>query len=323
MITSIFNWSPTRSLLTQPPTHHYSCCNGLTEIPPEIGYMKNLTVLSISQNRLTELPDTIGYLTKLIELKASENLLESLPSSIGSLSKLVTLSVEKNRIAHLPPQLGQVKTLNTLDVSFNPLTVIPAEINRLKFLRRFNLEGCPLIKEFSYPETNSPPSLKELAARVIVRQQLPILEVTQDDLKTYLASAEQCTFCGGPFFESCALRGRMVDRNEVRVPLEYRLCVPHWTTDEERLSLLFCPLPETAPSPIPSAPSSPVSSPSNSPISVRRRKPSMTRSASASTLPLSALAKNPSLPSLPTITASRGFRTKILKRTGSLGFISS
>ncbi|KAI9095225.1 hypothetical protein DFS34DRAFT_627120 [Phlyctochytrium arcticum] len=227
--------------------------------------MKNLTNLSIASNRLTSLPDTIGFLTKLVELKASDNLLDTIPASISKLQKLTTLYLDSNRITYLPSEIGQVKLLATLDLSKNPLQVVPAELNRLKFLRTLTLKRCPLKRDFAVDPTRSPPTLKELAARVIVRQQLPILEITQDEVKSYLASAHTCTFCGGPYFEEVTIRGRIVERGDHRVPLEYRLCAPHWSTDNERLALLFCPLPNSAPSPIPSQLSSRTVSPSLAP----------------------------------------------------------
>ncbi|KAJ3149380.1 hypothetical protein HDU89_003742 [Geranomyces variabilis] len=325
---SLLAISPNIGLLSTTTTLHL-CCNSITVIPPEIGHLKNLTSLHVSSNKLTSLPDTIGYLTRLVELQAADNLLTSLPASIGSLRKLTTLDLKKNQITVLPPELGQLKSLATLDVSNNPISYVPAELNRLKFLRKITLENCPLATEFVVQTTFSPPSLKELAARVIVRQQLPILEVTHSELKTYLASARQCTFCAGPYFEAVYVRGRIVERNEVGVPIEYRLCSPHWNNDEERLAALFCPLPDTAPSPTPSSlPSSARSSPPGSPLSTSRRgkKSSATRLASSATLPLSSLAKNPSLPSLP-LAVTKGLKTSLLRRNGlrasrSLSFIS-
>ncbi|KAJ3168364.1 hypothetical protein HDU87_001201 [Geranomyces variabilis] len=324
---SLLAISPNIGLLSTTTTLHL-CCNSITVIPPEIGHLKNLTSLHVSSNKLTSLPDTIGYLTRLVELQAADNLLTSLPASIGSLRKLTTLDLKKNQITVLPPELGQLKSLATLDVSNNPISHVPAELNRLKFLRKITLENCPLATEFVVQTTFSPPSLKELAARVIVRQQLPILEVTHSELKTYLASARQCTFCAGPYFEAVYVRGRVVERNEIGVPIEYRLCSPHWNTDEERLAALFCPLPDTAPSPTPSSlPSSARSSPPGSPLSTRRgKKSSATRLASSATLPLSSLAKNPSLPSLPAA-VTKGLKTSLLRRNGlrasrSLSFIS-
>ncbi|KAJ3020109.1 hypothetical protein HKX48_001302 [Thoreauomyces humboldtii] len=325
--------SPNVGLLATTTTLHL-CCNNLTEIPPEIGHLKNLTNLHVSSNKLTFLPDTIGYLTRLVELQASNNLLTSLPTSIASLRKLTNLDLKKNRIQELPPQLGQLKSLVTLDVSENPIQRIPAELNRLKFLRKITLDDCPLITEFPVEETFSPPSLKELAGRVIVRQQLPILEITHSEIKTYLASAKQCTFCSGPYFEKVHVRGRIVERGDASVPLEYRLCSPHWNTDQERLAAMFCPLPDTAPSPAAalhpssSLSASPASSPPGSPApGGRRKRTSMTRSTSSSaTLPLSSLAKNPSLPSLPAAAIKSG-KQSLLRRNGlrasrSLSFIS-
>ncbi|KAJ3092752.1 Leucine-rich repeat-containing protein 63 [Quaeritorhiza haematococci] len=328
------------------------CCNELTSIPPEIGHMKNLTTLSVAKNRLTSLPDTIGYLTKLVELKASENQLKTIPATIGTLKKLTTLSLEHNQITELPQEIGSLKTLISLDLSHNPITVLPAELGRLKFLRKLRLEECSLISEFEVETTYTPPSLKELAARVIVRQQLPILKDTQDDLKAYLASAHACSFCGGPYFSSFTRRNKMMEKNDAKVPLEYRLCIPHWNTEQERVSLLFCPLPETAPSPIPSTTTSPVSSPPGSPASIRgKRKTSLSMSSllgggngdkstgtssgvgssaaagnatssyigsssASSTLPLSALTKSPSLPSLPMGTDPGGLKKALFKKSG-------
>lgn len=196
--------------------------------------MQNLQILSVARNRLIELPETIGYLAKLVELRAADNALKTLPASLGMLKKLATLSVENNQLESLPVEIGGAIALVNLDSSGNPLRILPAELSRLKFLRKLRLEDCPLATDFEYPTSNPCPSLKELAARVIVRNQLPILQDTQEELKSYLASARSCSFCGGPYFESSVKRGKFIEKNEYRVPLEYSLCVAHWTTEQER-----------------------------------------------------------------------------------------
>ncbi|TPX43064.1 hypothetical protein SeLEV6574_g05260 [Synchytrium endobioticum] len=283
------------------------CCNELTSIPAEIGYMKNLMVLSVAKNKLNSLPETIGYLTRLVELRASENQIASIPSTIGSLTKLTTLSLEVNKITNLPQEIGQLRNLINLDLSDNPLSILPAEIGRLKYLRKLRLDNCPLLAEISVDTSYNPPSLKELTARVIVRNQLPILHVMHDALKQYLASVRTCSFCGGPYFDSYVVRGKLIDRNESKVPLEYRLCVPHWTTEQDRILQLFaCPPPPTAPS-------------LGSAISVKQNKglyrssnskssnnnySSKHLSMTSSTVPLSSLSRNPDLPPLPTINSS-------------------
>ena len=335
--------------------------------------MKNLTSLSVARNRLTSLPDTIGYLSKLTDLNASQNLLKTIPSSIRYLTKLTKLNLEQNRLATIPAELGQLKGLAILDLSDNAhIRTIPAEIGRLKFLRKLDLRNCTsLLKSFpAGPFLSSPPSLKELAARVIVRHQLPILSITQEGLKTYLASAHTCSFCGGPYFECFESRGKMIERQPESedtplIPLEYRLCVPHWGTEEERVSMMFCPLPGTAPS-------SPLVSPKNSPLSSpnlsRRRNggnnlPTSSSSSLSSlrqasqtqnstnpyphahadmsadhvllrgfgdaggggggaglpliSMPLSALTKSPSLPSLPSAALeSRSLKKRLLEKGG-------
>ncbi|CAG8619349.1 14342_t:CDS:2 [Acaulospora morrowiae] len=285
------------------------CCNELTEIPAEIGYMKNLQTLDVSKNRLECIPDTIGFLHKLSELKLSENQLTSIPSSIGSLKKLSILFLDNNKITELPPEIGQIKTLVNLDVRENPITVLPAELGRLQYLRKLRTDGCPLTTEFVHQLTHSPPTLMELAARTIVRLQVPILEDTTDHIKDYLASAKKCSFCGGPYFENYVKRGKIIDKNDHHIPLEYRLCCPHWNTEQERVSLLFCALPDTAPSPEPykhqrhqvanekpyDGNASVVSVSSSTHEKVQRR-PSTRRSM---TIPLSSLTRSPSLPSLP------------------------
>jgi hypothetical protein len=209
--------------------------------------MRNLTVFSIAKNKITSLPETIGYLTKLVDFRASHNLLTSLPTSIGNLQKLTTLSVNNNQIDHLPVQIGYIKSLTSLDLSENPLTVLPTELGRLKHLRMLVLGNCPLISEYAPQLTHSPPTLKELAARVIVRKNLPILTVTQQELKQYLAISNPCSYCAGPYFESFVTRVSIVQRQQMQIPFEYRLCCKHWDTEQGRILALFTPLPSTAP----------------------------------------------------------------------------
>ncbi|CAI2163268.1 6547_t:CDS:2 [Funneliformis geosporum] len=310
------------------------CCNELTEIPAEIGYMKNLTKLDLSKNKLKYIPDTIGFLHKLVELRLSDNQLTYIPSSIGSLKKLGTLLLDNNKLTELPPEIGEIKTLVNLDVRENPITVLPAELGRLQYLRKLRTEGCSLKTEFVHNITHSPPTLMELAARTIVRKQIPILEDTTEHLKDYLSNAKKCSFCGGPYFESFVKRGKIIDKNEQHIPLEYRLCSPHWNTEQERVSLLFCALPDTAPS------SEPYKHPNHSDPTVTsdcnasvvsvstsfepRQKLQRSSSRRSITIPLSSLTRSPSLPSLPRSASPRpssqlGDDVSVKKSNGARG----
>ncbi|ORZ09405.1 hypothetical protein BCR41DRAFT_309515, partial [Lobosporangium transversale] len=224
-----------------------SCCNELSRVPAEIGFLRNLTLLDLSKNRLTRLPESIMHLTKLVDLKLSYNQLESLPAGIGGLVKLAALSLDDNRLESLPSQIGLIKGLVNLDLSNNPITVLPAEVGKLQFLRRLNLDGCPLVKKFEHQPLHSPPTLLELAARVMVRHDVPTPPMVPQHLKSYLKSARACSFCDGPYFDSWVKRGKMIEKNEMFIPLEYTLCQPHWNTEMERVKLLFCKRPITSP----------------------------------------------------------------------------
>ena len=53
--------------------------NELTSLPPELGRLHNITVLSLRNNALTELPSFIGNLRRLKELNIAGNQIEVLP----------------------------------------------------------------------------------------------------------------------------------------------------------------------------------------------------------------------------------------------------
>ncbi|KAF8947607.1 hypothetical protein BGZ47_008499 [Haplosporangium gracile] len=218
-------------------------------IPMEIGFLRNLTLLDLSKNCLKSLPESIIHLSKLVELKLSFNQLETIPSGIGGLTKLASLTLDNNRITSIPSQIGLIKDLVNLDLSDNPIKVLPAEVGKLQFLRRLKLERCPLVEEFVHSPVHSPPTLLELAARVIARYDIQMPPLMLPHLKAYVDSAQSCTFCDGPYFDSWVKRGKLIEKNEMFIPLEYTLCQPHWNTEMERVKLLFCPRPITSPRP--------------------------------------------------------------------------
>jgi hypothetical protein len=178
-----------------------------------------------------------------------------------------------------------LKTLICLDLSHNPLSSLPVEISRLKYLKHLKLDDIsfePLAEPATLLSAQSSfTSLKELAARVIVQQQIPIWQDSHQELKDYLLSSHACSFCTGPYFDSYVSKIGIVRRNETDIPIEHRLCREHWKTDSERLKLMFCP-----------------------PINVP--KPAKTKGRTSggktypTTIPLSAITPTPSLPVLAT-----------------------
>jgi Leucine-rich repeat (LRR) protein len=107
-------------------------CNLTGSIPPEIGYLTNLTYLNLDYNQLTgEIPPEIWSLTNLTYLNLGQNdLTGSIPPEIGNLTNLTYLSLRYNQLTgSIPPEIGNLTNLGLLYLSYNELTgEIPPEI---------------------------------------------------------------------------------------------------------------------------------------------------------------------------------------------------
>ena len=77
----------------------------------------------MNENKLTELPAEIGDLRELRKLNVSNNQLVGLPTSIHRLTKLEELDLNVNNLTELPAEIGDLRELCLLNVSRNPLTV--------------------------------------------------------------------------------------------------------------------------------------------------------------------------------------------------------
>lgn len=73
----------------------------------EIGNLKNLVCLDVSENRLEDLPEEIGGLENLTDLHLSQNVIEILPDGIGQLTRLTILKVDQNRLTTLNENIGR------------------------------------------------------------------------------------------------------------------------------------------------------------------------------------------------------------------------
>jgi Leucine-rich repeat (LRR) protein len=89
---------------------------GISEIPKEIGNLKNLKILGLYGNNLSQLPASIGDLTQLEELYVDVNPIHQLPASINALKNLKILGIANTLIsaeeqAHIQNQLPNCKIL--------------------------------------------------------------------------------------------------------------------------------------------------------------------------------------------------------------------
>ena len=118
---------------------------GLSTLPKQIGKLRNLTYLEITDPRLTTIPAEIGNLINLEELLFADFLpsiniddtgattpqacrISHLPPEIGELSNLQTLNLAYNNLTSLPPEVGKLLNLQVLSLSRNSLTELPAEL---------------------------------------------------------------------------------------------------------------------------------------------------------------------------------------------------
>ncbi|KAM3307904.1 putative LRR receptor-like serine/threonine-protein kinase [Capsicum chacoense] len=97
------------------------------EIPPEIGKMKNISMLHLGANEFSG----------------------ELPSEIGQVH-LIVLNVSKNNFSgEIPKQIGHIRCLQNLDLSFNNFSgPFPASFSKLHELSKFNISYNPYIYGF-------------------------------------------------------------------------------------------------------------------------------------------------------------------------------
>ncbi|EZA61244.1 leucine-rich repeat-containing protein 58 [Ooceraea biroi] len=195
--------------------------NHISELTKDIWKLQKLRVLSMGGNRLTEVPCTLGQLKSLQALILCDNMLESLPSSIANLTNLKTLSLHKNR-----------------------LRTLPTEIITLNCLTELSLRDNPLVVRFVSDMTHNPPSLLELAGRVVKTSDIRYDEQSiPRNLVQYLNSGHRCVNpkCKGVFFNNRVEHIKFVDFcGKYRLPLLQYLCsskcIEPRDSDEELVS---------------------------------------------------------------------------------------
>ncbi|KAM0679930.1 hypothetical protein GINT2_001871 [Glugoides intestinalis] len=220
-------------------TIFHVCCNYLRYLPYGIGQLRSLKMLLLSRNRLAEIPEEIGQCKELKEIDLSYNLIRRLPKSLVSLKRLNTFLLGNNLLTDLPPFIGKMNSLKYLNISHNKVTSIPLEIFKLPFLLSLNCTGCNLQFNQKGFDVIGQITLMETVSRNIIRKNLEVSKTIQKPSIDYLVHVQECTFCGGPFFE------HFVNVNDVHLfetelyPIHYKMCCLHYEKHEQRLTTLF------------------------------------------------------------------------------------
>ena len=110
-------------------------------IPPEIGELKKLKMLTIMRNRkLTILPPEIGDLESLQRLNISCNEITAIPPEIGKLKKLYSFSFGENKITHIPDEFCDLVSLAKPVACNNMISYIPENIGNMPAFHSINLD---------------------------------------------------------------------------------------------------------------------------------------------------------------------------------------
>jgi hypothetical protein len=112
--------------------------NEIDEIPPPLGMMFNLSVLSLSYNRLPELPSFLWGLERMREFNVDNNQLEYIPKEIVAFSGLVTLKFHGNMLQRVEPAIGTITSIRKLTLDKNFLKDLPTELKNIPCVSCFS-----------------------------------------------------------------------------------------------------------------------------------------------------------------------------------------
>lgn len=215
------------------------CCNYLKKLPNAIGQLECLKILIVGKNRITSLPKEIGMCKELREIDVSHNLLTSLPKSIIGLKKLNTLQIEGNLIKEVPNFLGKLKAIKYINMASNPINFIPIQVLNLPSIININVSNCPLDYETKKFEKCGELSFKEVVARSIIKNHIPLRKTIHKSIREYILSVKECSFCGGPFFDYYIDVVDMINFGQSVYPIYYSMCCFHYLKHSDRLTTLF------------------------------------------------------------------------------------
>lgn len=206
--------------------------NRFSEFPEHVLDLTNLKSLYLGANQLTEIPSTVKNLRHLEILYMGGNCLRDVPAELGHLRKLTSLILCDNQLQSLPPTFVHLKKLRSLMLHNNRLSTLPQEIVSLNLVE-LSLRNNPLVIKFVQDLSFDPPSLMELAGRVIKIEKVPFTSVDlSKDMFQYLSSAQRCVnpSCKGVYFSARVENVKFVDFcGKYRLPLLQYLCSPKCT----------------------------------------------------------------------------------------------
>lgn len=196
----------------------------------------SLTLLDLSYNQISILPAEITQLPFLRRLR-----LEGCP--------LATTLDYQFKLSHNPPSLLEIcarliirEKAKILPSSGSTSTLPPTRKYQqiIMDLKKKKKETKPLMTpaiaiEKGEQQNDMIICNNDTAAATISK----LKDTLTESLYHYISNYKLCSHCNGPYFTSFVSRGRWIDRNDTWIPLEYRLCSAHWSTESDRIYSMF------------------------------------------------------------------------------------
>jgi Leucine-rich repeat (LRR) protein len=113
--------------------------NKLSSIPEWVCGLSNLRHLYFEGNAITEIPSDIGALKHLEQLWLPENSISAIPDSISQCSKLTCISLRNNKIRIITESLFECIKLEFLSLEANKIERVPQGLSKLKSLSTLEL----------------------------------------------------------------------------------------------------------------------------------------------------------------------------------------
>ncbi|CAF0783658.1 unnamed protein product [Adineta steineri] len=119
--------------------------NGLLQLNPQVGQLKELRFLDLNTNRLTDLPSELSSLEHLQIINLSMNKFVRLPSVLYELKHIQEILANDNQLIELDAN-GIVKisaTICTFNVRNNNIQRLPPEFSKCTLLKSLDVAGNP------------------------------------------------------------------------------------------------------------------------------------------------------------------------------------
>ncbi|KAK3609609.1 hypothetical protein CHS0354_038609 [Potamilus streckersoni] len=208
--------------------------NNFHSIPEQFTELSKLRRLYLGGNKIQNITTQVQELHCLEILYLGGNELTEIPAELGHLQNLTSLILCDNKLQSLPPTLSQLHKLTSMSLHNNQLSTLPTEIVALGNLVELSLRNNPLVVKFVEDLIYDPPTLLELAGRVV---KIKKIAYSTNDLPStvvkYLDAAQRCVNpkCKGVFFTAKVEHVKFVDFcGKYRLPLLQYLCSPKCTS---------------------------------------------------------------------------------------------